>query len=178
MFTKLHDPRSQALITQLLVAGGAVYQTPLAGKVLELDRQPLAADCGLALGSYLSQWSGTFYLDGLDHFVKRELKIPGYLRYMDDFVLFSSDRSQLVAARTAIAEWLARERRLQLHPKHGDVIPNTHPSIFLGYRISRAGTVPSRKLRRSMRERLRAAADKGPDHLVRSLHSYRGLLSF
>jgi hypothetical protein len=62
--------------------------------------------------------------------------------------------------------------------KPADIIPNTHPNIFLGYRISRAGTAPSRKLRRSMRESLRAAADKSPDHLVRSLHSYRGLLSF
>lgn len=178
MFKKLHDPLTQALITQLLAAGGAVYRTPLAVKVLELDQKPVEAECGLALGSYLSQWSGTFYLDGLDHFVKRQLKIPAYLRYMDDFVLFSDDRSQLVEARTAIMEWLAQERRLQLHPKHQEIIPTTHPNIFLGYRISRAGTTPSRKLRRSMRESLQAAADKSPDHLVRSLHSYRGLLSF
>ena len=40
-------------------------------------------------GGHLSQWCGTFYLDGLDHFVKRELKNRGYLRYMDDFVLFN-----------------------------------------------------------------------------------------
>jgi hypothetical protein len=36
------------------------------------------------------------HLDGLDYLVKRELKIRGYLRYMDDFVLCSDDRSQLV----------------------------------------------------------------------------------
>jgi len=134
--------------------------------------------CGLALGSYLSQWCGTFYLDGLDHFVKRELKIRGYLRYMDDFVLFSDDRSQLVSARAVIAAWLAEARQLRLHPKRWDVLPNTHPSIFLGYRISRAGVTPSRKLRRAMPRRLRTAASKGHEALVRSIQSYRGLLLF
>jgi retron-type reverse transcriptase len=64
LFRRLRDARCQALIQQLLEAGGAVYRTPLALKVLELDRYPLAENCGLPLGSYLSQWSGTFYLDG------------------------------------------------------------------------------------------------------------------
>ena len=95
LFRKLHDPRTQALIQLLLTAGGAVYRTPLAVQVMDLGQYPVADGCGLALGSYLSQWCGTFYLDGLDHFVKRELKIRGYLRYMDDFVLFSDDRAQL-----------------------------------------------------------------------------------
>jgi reverse transcriptase-like protein len=134
--------------------------------------------CGLALGSYLSQWCGTFYLDGLDHFVKRELKIRGYLRYMDDFVLFSDDRSQLVNAHAVIAAWLAEERQLRLHPKRWNVLSSTHPSIFLGYRISRAGVTPSRKLRRAMPRRLRTAASKGYEALVRSIQSYRGLLLF
>ena len=43
------------------------------------------------------------FLDGLDHFVKRELKIPGYERYMDDFVLFDNDKARLLDARAAIA---------------------------------------------------------------------------
>ena len=115
----------------------------------------------MALGSYLSQWCGTFYLDGLDHFVKRELKIEGYLRYMDDSVLFGDDRARLVDARAAVAEWLRREGRLELNPKRGDVVPNTHAGTFLGYRVSRSGITPSRKLCRSMQGRLRTAANKG-----------------
>jgi hypothetical protein len=178
LFNKLQDPQTQTLIRQLLAAGGAVYRTPLAIKVLHLDREPLNPDCGLALGSYLSQWCGTFYLDGLDHFIKRQLHIPGYLRYMDDFTLFSDDTAQLHDARTAIAAWLAEARRLQLHAKHGDVVPNTHPVIFLGYRLSRGGITPGRKLRRAMPQRVRRAGRQGHDALVRCLQSYRGLLTF
>jgi hypothetical protein len=178
LFKKLKDPQTRALIQQLLAIGGAVYRTPLAIKVLHLDEEPLNPDCGLALGSYLSQWGGTFYLNGLDHFIKRELRIPGYLRYLDDFTLFSDDTIQLQEARIAIAAWLAEHRRLHLHDKRGDVVPNAHPVIFLGYRLSRSGIAPSRKLRRSMPLRLRQAARQGNAPLVRCLQSYRGLLTF
>ncbi len=178
LFRQLRDERCRALIRQLLESGGAVYRTPLAAEVLDLDRNPLSVDCGLPLGSYLSQWCGTFYLDGMDHFIKRELKVHGYLRYMDDFVLFGDDPARLVEARARIVDWLARERRLTLNPKRWDVMPTSAPTIFLGYRISRAGINPSRKLRRSLRQRLNQAADHGYESLVRSLHSYRGLLLF
>jgi hypothetical protein len=70
------------------------------------------------------------------------------------------------------------ERRLQLHPQRWDIVPATHPSIFLGYRVSRAGVTPSRKLRRAMARRLRTAARKGHEALLRSVRSYRGLLLF
>jgi len=178
LFKPLRDARTQALIQQLLASSRQVYDTPLAMQVLQLDRDSLGATCGLALGSYLSQWCGTFYLDGLDHMVKRELKIKGYLRYMDDFALFGDDPAELINARAAIAAWLAEQRRLQLHPKRWDVMPNTHASVFLGYRVSRAGVSPSRKLRRAMKRRLRTAANKGHEALVRSVTSYRGLLLF
>lgn len=178
LFSKLHDQRTQALINQLLTVGRTVYDTPLAVHVMKLEHDPVDEVSGLALGSYLSQWCGTFYLNGLDHFVKRELRIAGYLRYMDDFVLFSNDKSHLANARTAIAQWLNEERRLQLNPKRWDILSNTQAGIFLGYRVSRAGVTPSRKLRRSMEHNLRAAAQKGHDQLVRSIRSYRGLLLF
>ena len=82
----------------------AVYRTELSVQALELHRYSLEPDSGLPLGSYLSQWCGTFYLDGLDHFVKRDLKIAGYLRYMDDVVLFGDDREILLIARQRMAE--------------------------------------------------------------------------
>jgi len=150
----------------------AVYRTELAMQALDLQRYPLEPDCGLPLGSYLSQWCGTFYLDGLDHFVKRDLKIAGYLRYMDDVVLFGDDREALLMSRQRIGEWL------QLNPKRWDVLPNTAAGVFLGYRVSRAGISPSRKLRRSLAQRLRLAARQGYELLVRSIRSYRGLLLF
>jgi RNA-directed DNA polymerase len=132
----------------------------------------------MPIGSFLSQWSGNVYLDGLDHFVKRVLKVPGYVRYMDDVALFADDAGALVRAREAIAAWLARERPLTLNRKRWDVCPTAHPAVFLGYRVSRAGLSPSRKIRRRLGRRIRHASGQGYEALGRCVRSYKGLLSF
>ena len=47
---------------------------------------------GLPIGNLTSQFWSNCYLDPLDHFVKRELRCPAYLRYVDDMALFSARR--------------------------------------------------------------------------------------
>ncbi len=175
---RLRDARTRELVELLLDHGGTVYRHPLAIETLNLPADPLPPDAGLPIGSYLSQWSGALYLDGLDHFVKRQLKIHAYLRFMDDVSLFSDDPEQLIECRETIAGWLQEQRRLTLNPKRWQVLPTAQPSIFLGYRVSRAGLIPGRKLMRRMRKRLRALRDQDPERLTRSLRSYRGLMTF
>lgn len=175
---RLRDRATLALLERLLGVGGAVYRTAVAQDVLGLREEPLPAGAGLPIGSYLSQWSGAFYLDGLDHYIKRSLRIPGYLRYMDDFVLFSDDQKQLEQAREDIGQWLADNRGLTLGHKRWHVQPCREPARFLGYRICRAGLLPGPKLRRRMPARLRAAAANGPQALERSIASYRGIFLF
>ena len=173
---KLRDSRTLGLLDQVLAAGGAVYTRPLAIATLGLDAAPLAPDCGMPIGSLLSHFSGALYLDGLDHFLKRQRKIAGYLRYMDDFVLFGDDARQLEAERDAIVEWLAIERGLELNPKRWHVADNRQPASYLGFRISRGGIAPGRKLRRNLHQRILEAAERGGGALERTLLSYRGMV--
>lgn len=175
---RLRDERTRRLVAILVDSGAGVYRQPLAIEVLGLDAAPLPPAAGLPIGSYLSQWSGSLYLDGLDHFIKRTLKVHAYLRFMDDLTLFGDDAGELEAARGAIADWLRRERRLELNPKRGRVLPAAQPSVYLGYRVSRGGIVPSRKMKRRMKKRLRAVRQQGHARLERSLRSYRGLMTF
>lgn len=177
LFRKVRDRRTRALIEVVVAAGGTVYQDAAARAALGLDPHP-GEPCGMPLGTFVSQWCGALYLDAMDHFVLRELKVGPYLRYMDDFVLFGDDRERLVAAREALRGWLDRERGLRLNPKKGHVVPATEPAVFLGYRVSRSGLCPSRKLRRRMKPRVLEAARHGPAALERTLAAYRGLLTF
>jgi hypothetical protein len=85
---------------------------------------------------------------------------------MDDLVLFANDKTLLLSTRESIARWLADNRVLRLNPKHLSIEPTQTPAVLLGYRVSRAGISPSRKLRRRFRGKLRAAAAKGGGHLV------------
>jgi hypothetical protein len=173
---RVKDRDTIALLRLVINASESVYGTPLAASTLG-ERCP-APGYGLPLGSWFSQWCGNFYLDGLDHVIKRTLKIPGYGRYMDDLVLFANDKTRLLNARASIAMWLADHRALRLNPKHLSIEPTQTPAVLLGYRVSRAGISPSRKLRRRFRGKLRAAAARGEAALCRTIRSYQGLLLF
>ncbi len=169
---RLTDRRTLDLLAALLEAGGTVYRHPLARIALD---QEVPAGCGLPLGGYLSHWSGGLYLDGLDHQVKRVLKVPGYLRYMDDFVLFADQPEDLIEAREQIAAWLATERGLVLKDPAVAPMNNRLPAVFLGFRVSRGGLGPGPKALHRLCRRLRQADTLNPDHLARSLLAFRGM---
>ena len=44
---------------------------------------------GLPIGNYTSQIFANIYLNEVDQYIKQELKVQQYFRYMDDFVLFT-----------------------------------------------------------------------------------------
>ena len=50
---------------------------------------------GLPLGSLVSQYLANFYLCYLDHFIKQQLNVKYYFRYMDDLIILSSDKKEL-----------------------------------------------------------------------------------
>jgi len=69
---------------------------------------------GLPIGSLTSQFFANHYLAPLDRFVKEELKIKRYLRYMDDFVLFSDDKNELQRAFVDVEQYAQDELKLKL----------------------------------------------------------------
>lgn len=95
---------------------------------------PLSRRRGLPIGNLTSQFFGNVYLNGFDHFVKEQLKIRKYLRYVDDFALFSDDRGVLVEARQKIEAYLAK-LRLKVNPSKSQLFATQHGANFLGFRI-------------------------------------------
>lgn len=95
---------------------------------------PSARRVGLPLGSLPSQLFANRYLDPVDHLVKDRLRVRGYLRYMDDMLLFHDDRDALVelAARVEAA---CNGLRLRLHP--WSVQPTRAGVGFVGFNIKR-----------------------------------------
>ena len=84
---------------------------------------------GLPIGNLTSQFFANVYLSGFDHFVKEQLNVNQYLRYVDDFALFSDDRSFLADARPAIEAFLAT-LRLKIHPNQKSALSNkSRPNI-------------------------------------------------
>lgn len=104
-----------------------------------------APDCqGLPIGNLTSQFLANVYLDGLDHFVKHQLKAKYYLRYVDDLLLLSNNREQLIEWNEEINNYLKRELKLRLHPQKR-ILEDVRKGIdFLGY-VVRPDYVLSRK---------------------------------
>ena len=89
---------------------------------------------GLPIGNLTSQFWANVYLNELDYFVKHQLHCPAYVRYADDFVLFSNDKAQLHAWRTAIIAFL-QTLRLRLHEDKAAVFKTRGGFTFLGFRL-------------------------------------------
>ena len=62
--------------------------------------------------SRTSQLFGNIYLNSLDHFIKRDLKIRCYGRYVDDMYLIHSDKRVLKQAITEISKFLKDRLKL------------------------------------------------------------------
>ena len=61
---------------------------------------------GLPLGNQINQGFALLYLDGMDKFIKNELCIEFYGRYMDDFYLIHPDKQYLQFCLVGITEFL------------------------------------------------------------------------
>lgn len=73
--------------------------------------------CGLPIGNQTSQVFANFYLSPLDHFIKNELGIRYYGRYVDDLVLVHARQKHLRSCISRIREFLSSELCLSLHPR-------------------------------------------------------------
>jgi RNA-directed DNA polymerase len=63
-----------------------------------------------------SQVFGNVYLNDFDHFVKNEMKIKYYGRYVDDMVFVHNDRSYLESIIPALSNFLISHFQLKVHP--------------------------------------------------------------
>lgn len=90
---------------------------------------------GLPIGNLTSQFFANLYLNELDRFIKFNLKQRYYLRYMDDFLVFSSDRNELTELKGKIRRFLKDKLELNLHEGKSQIFKTEGGIKFLGFRI-------------------------------------------
>ena len=69
---------------------------------------------GIPIGNYLSQFFANFYLTYFDHYLKEDLRIKYYYRYMDDLVVLHSNKEYLHKLREDIQDYLHNILDLEL----------------------------------------------------------------
>ncbi len=90
---------------------------------------------GLPIGNLTSQFFANVYLHPLDIYVQNELHICVYLRYMDDFVLFSRSKGMLKKQGMAIRRFLRETLGLSVKEKATFFNQAANGLSFLGTRI-------------------------------------------
>lgn len=95
---------------------------------------------GLPIGNLTSQFFANIHLDGFDHFVKQTLRVPGYCRYVDDFLLFGPDRKTVRGWGEACREYL-RRMHLEVHPDKYHLHRTAEGVDFCGFVLRADGRV-------------------------------------
>ena len=90
---------------------------------------------GLPIGNLTSQFFSNVYLNRIDQFVKHNLRIKYYCRYVDDMVLMHEDPKYLNYCYEQIDDFLRRNLDLVLNPKKKNMNLISRGFDFVGHVI-------------------------------------------
>lgn len=127
---------------------------------------------GLPIGNFTSQYFANLYLAYFDHFVKEDLKVKYYYRYMDDIVILHSDKNNLRYLLDMMGLYLGSQLKLEIK-ENWQIFPVDSRSIdFVGYKNNHHGVL----LRKSILKRFYKKYVKiSSKHDVKNLETFKQL---
>lgn len=112
-----------------------------------------AQGLGLPIGSLMSQHFANFYLGWLDRYVKEALQVRGYVRYMDDMLMWGDDRQDLQRVQRECENFVVDELGLEFKPAQ---VRRIEQGIsFLGCRLFPTHVELNRRSKQRWRSRVR-----------------------
>lgn len=142
---------------------------------------------GIPIGNLTSQLFANIYLNELDQFIKRKLRVGKYIRYMDDFIMIFETYELALAAKSQIEEFLAVKLKLTMSPNKVLIGKNQLGVAFLGFVL----TPKSVRLRgiffRRMKKKITIAKNKellnirgrnGLSPILNCLNAYLGHIRY
>jgi len=143
-----------------------------------LDEIIDSTEKGIPIGNYISQYFANFYLTYFDHWIKEELQIKYYMRYMDDLIILHSSKEHLHQIKQKIEQYLRNELRLTIK-ENWQVFPVDVRGIdFVGYRHFRNYTLLRKSTYKNFRKNMNKINKKKrlSDSDICSVRSYEGWL--
>lgn len=144
-----------------------------------------ATNCGLPIGNLTSQLFGNVYLNGFDHWIKKEFKIKYYGRYVDDLIIIHQNKKYLLDLIPKINNYLDSNLSLKLHP-HKIYIQHFSKGVnYLGAIIKPHRIYSGRRVRGNFYQAIQKHNQVIRDHrpnpkemqnYLSSMNSYLGIL--
>lgn len=147
------------------------------------------SEVGIPIGFYTSQWFANFYLTPLDHYIKEVLRVKGYFRYMDDMVIFGSNKRELHEVQRKILWYLNEILGLDMNHKwqlfRFHYVKKNGKEIgrqldFMGFQFFRNRTILRKSLMLRATRKARKISKKGINRTAydcRQMLSYKGWLT-
>lgn len=153
---------------------------------------------GLPLGSFTSPWLLNFMLTNFDHYVKEELQVDYFMRYMDDMVAFGPNKRKLEYNFCKMEEYLYENYELTLKPDDGvqrfsyKGAPTNDrernciklredcgtPLDFMGFKFYRTRTIIRESIFIRLLETVNRISDAEKNNKPLDMHDARALMSY
>jgi retron-type reverse transcriptase len=106
----------------------------LCGAIIGMAAGPdgVKGEAGLPIGNLTSQFFANVYLNAFDHYVQEVLRIPAYLRYMDDFCIFTKEKETVKRYKPVMEQFLRDTLKLETKPAATMINNRLHGLPFLG----------------------------------------------
>ena len=149
-------------------------------------------ETGIPLGYYTSQWFVLIYISEFDHYIKEQLKVKYYVRYMDDMVILGGNKRELHKLKLQIEEYLKNKLHLKLksnwqifpiaYVSKKDNKEHGRPLDFLGFQFYHDRTILRKHDLIALTRKVSKVAKKSFDKLTKndclSVVSRLGMLKY
>jgi hypothetical protein len=97
------------------------------------NKSSIIQEKGIPIGNLMSQLFANIYLNELDYFVKHDLRVKHYLRYVDDFVILGKSHEEMKYYFREIQRLLSESLFLKLEEKKAQINKIYFGVDFTGY---------------------------------------------
>ena len=123
---------------------------------------------GVHVGSLIAQFIGLIFLNRIDHYIKRVLKVKHYIRYVDDMVFIGLSFND---CKNILNKLLSILDSLKLKLSKWKIMPLKHGVNFCGYRTKKHIRFVRKRVLKTFRKRLKS-------HNYRAIESVLSMCSY
>jgi hypothetical protein len=178
---KIDDKYTIEMLRYYICSTSRPFGMPIDGDHLTIKEDEMLWDVGIPIGGGLSHMLGNMYLDSLDQYAKRELRIKKYIRYMDDIIIMGTDKTQMKEWGRLLTQFVEERLRLQFNNKTA-LRPVRCGCEFVGYVIFPDHVILRKQTTLRIRRRLMQTAEDYREyrtdfqHARQTVASYKALL--